>query len=149
MGNKGSMIKKVNFEDIQNVLSQKNRGRLSDAESSNPRNLLINTLDNNPDAQSCVLPYTVNYNEEEEIINKYLNNVNDINIIIYGKNCHDISIYHKYNQLCDLGFPNVYIYPGGMFEWLLLQDIYSDEHFKTTTQELDILKFKPKSGMYS
>ena len=67
--------------------------------------------------------------------------------IIYGKNANDITIYQKYTQLTDLGFTNVYVYPGGMFEWMLLQDIYSDDHFKTTQKELDILKFKPKSGM--
>ena len=57
-------------------------------------------------------------------------------------NASDITVYEKYSQLIELGFVNVYVYPGGMFEWLLLQDIYSDELFKTTTKELDILKFK-------
>ena len=34
---------------------------------------------------------------------------------------------------------------GGIFEWLLLQDIYGDDQFKTTSRELDILKYKPIS----
>ena len=29
-----------------------------------------------------------------------------------------------------------------MFEWLLLQDIYGNELFPTTSKELDILKYK-------
>ena len=40
---------------------------------------------------------------------------------------------------------NVYIYPGGLFEWLLLQDIYGSEDFPTTIVERDHLKFKGKS----
>ncbi|MGI9554777.1 MAG: rhodanese-like domain-containing protein [Vampirovibrionia bacterium] len=136
MGNKIS-VQKVNFEDIQNILSQEKPNNV----------LLINTLDNNKEAQSCILPKTVPYNEEERIINLYLKKANDTTIIIYGKNCNDTTIYTKYTQLLELGFSKVYIYPGGMFEWLLLQDIYSDEHFTTTTRELDILKFKPKSEM--
>ena len=47
--------------------------------------------------------------------------------------------------MIDLGFINVYIYLGGLFEWLLLQDIYGRDLFKTTKNELDILKYKPDS----
>jgi len=41
----------------------------------------------------------------------------------------------------------VHIYPGGIFEWLLLQDIYGDDMFKTTSKELDILKYKPTNSI--
>ena len=51
----------------------------------------------------------------------------------------------KYNQLNALGFFNVYIYPGGLFEWLCLQDIYGFDDFPTTKIERDHLKFKGKS----
>ena len=136
MGNETSIIKKVNFEDIQNVLQKQNSNII-----------LINTLETTLEAQSCILPGTLHYSQEEKVINNCLNNAKNIQIIIYGKNSSDKSIYEKYTQLIDLGFTNVYIYPGGMFEWMLLQDIYSEEHFKTTQRELDILKFKPKSGM--
>ena len=64
-------------------------------------------------------------------------------IIVYGKNSNDEKIYKKYNQLVSLGFYNVYIYIGGLFEWLLLQDIYGETDFPTTKKELDILKYKP------
>ena len=66
-------------------------------------------------------------------------------MVIYGKNTNDEAIIKKYNQLMQLGFKNVYIYPGGLFEWLLLQDIYGNELFPTTKKELDILKYKPIS----
>ena len=42
---------------------------------------------------------------------------------------------------------NTKLYIGGLFEWLLLQDIYGDDEFKTTKKELDILKFKPQSNL--
>ena len=66
----------------------------------------------------------------------------NVNIIIYGMNCNDESIYKKYSQLMNLGFVNIGVYVGGMFEWLLLQDIYGNDYFKTTTVENDFLKYK-------
>ena len=33
-------------------------------------------------------------------------------------------------------------YTGGLFEWLLLQDIYGSDMFKTTTEEVDHLKYR-------
>ena len=58
-------------------------------------------------------------------------------------NSNDEKIYTKYNQLTSLGFYNVFIYTGGLFEWLLLQDIYGVKDFPTTKKELDLLKYKP------
>jgi hypothetical protein len=69
-----------------------------------------------------------------------------IKIIVYGKNTSESSPYKKVEQLMGLGFYNVYLYPGGLFEWLCLQDIYSSEEFPTTCKELDILKYKPVSA---
>jgi hypothetical protein len=66
-----------------------------------------------------------------------------IRLLVYGRNCNDETIYKKYNDLCSLGFSNVHVYPGGLFEWLLLQDIYGPVEFPTTKKELDILKYKP------
>jgi rhodanese-related sulfurtransferase len=132
MGNQQS-IQKLNFEDIQQIIKT-------------PENyILINTLDK--DLQECLIPNTINVNNEEIIINNLLSNDKTKNIIIYGKNVNDPSIYERYEQLIKLGFNNLYIYPGGMFEWLCLQDIYSDELFPTNKKELDILKYKPSSQL--
>ena len=121
---------KINYEDIQYIL--KNTGG----------HLLINTL--SPSEQSCLINNTINMNEEENIINGCIKRgLKDIKIIIYGKNSNDERIYNKYSQLTSLGFQNVYIYTGGLFEWLLLQDIYGETDFPTTKKELDILKYKP------
>ena len=66
-------------------------------------------------------------------------------IIIYGMNSCDISTIKKYDQLIGIGFYNVYIYQGGLFEWLILQDIYGKELFPTTSSESDFLKYKGSS----
>jgi hypothetical protein len=65
-------------------------------------------------------------------------------MVIYGMNSCDEGIVTKYNQMLKLGFTQIYIYPGGLFEWILLQDIYGNHLFPTTTQEIDILQFKGK-----
>ena len=49
---------------------------------------------------------------------------------------------NKYNQLKKLGFVNVYIYFGGLFEWLLLREIYGNTNFKIIGNTNDILKYK-------
>jgi hypothetical protein len=128
MGNSQS-IQKINFEDVQFILK------------NSESHLLINTLPETE--QSCLLPLTVQASQEEIIINKYLKNgLKNIRIIIYGRNCNDEKIYIKYSQFTSLGFYNVYIYTGGLFEWLMLQDIYGTQEFPTTKKELDLLKYK-------
>ncbi|GAG01062.1 unnamed protein product, partial [marine sediment metagenome] len=59
--------------------------------------------------------------------------------------CNDEKIYKKYTQLINLGFTNIFLYTGGLFEWLCLQDIYGEDSFPTTSKELDILKYKSPS----
>jgi len=131
MGNQSSIAKKVNFEDIQEIIQNKKKA------------IIINTLD--PSEQNCLISKTIIISNEENMINTYLKRNKHINIIIYGKNAHQTKLFKKYEQLLKLGFINVYIYPGGLFEWLCLQDIYGKENFPTTTDELDILKYKAPS----
>jgi hypothetical protein len=129
MGNKMS-IRKVGFEDIQFVIKHKKRNYI-----------LINTL--TITEQNCLIPDTIAIKDEEAIINKHLNK--NIHIIIYGKNANDESIFKKYEQLLTLGCSSVFVYTGGLFEWLLLQDIYGKDEFPTTSDELDILKYRAES----
>lgn len=131
MGNQQSFAKKANFEDVQKIINNEIGG------------ILINTM--NPNEQSCLINNTTSIIEEELIMNNYIKTDKKINIIIYDKNSDEMRILKKYRQLVDLGFLNVYIYTGGLFEWLLLQDIYGSTEFPTTTKELDILKFKGTS----
>ena len=71
----------------------------------------------------------------------------NIRIVIYGKNCNDDTVEKKYNQLLSIGFYNIFVYNGGMFEWLMLQDIYGIEMFPTIKKEIDFLKYKPKQRL--
>jgi Rhodanese-like domain len=104
---------------------------------------LINTLSESE--QGCIIPNTINPVQEEKMINTFLERrMKQLRIIIYGKNANDDTIFEKYNQLIKLGFQDVYIYPGGLFEWLLLQDIYGLQEFPTTSKQTDILKYKPR-----
>jgi hypothetical protein len=103
--------------------------------------LIINTLP--PSDQKCLIVNTTLAEEEEPLINKYLKENRNIRIIVYGKNCNDESVQKKYQQLLSLGFYNIFVYTGGMFEWLLMQDIYGKELFPTTKKEVDLLKYKP------
>lgn len=107
---------------------------------NNANYLIINTLPESE--QNCLIFNTITADEEVNIINKYIKTNKSINIIIYGKNSHDDSIVKKYMQLNSIGFSNLYIYMGGLFEWLLLQQIYGEEEFTTTNKCDDILKFK-------
>ena len=63
---------------------------------------------------------------------------------MYGRHSNDETIYQKYDQIRKLG-GNVYLYTGGLFEWLLLQDIYGFSQFPTNLRmkTLDLLKYKP------
>ena len=127
MGNNAS-FQKVNFENIQEMIK------------TSTGYVLINTLPLNQ--QDCLIPTTILASDEETVINKHLNNKNkNIKIIIYGKNCSDSKLNQKYTQLHGLGFSNIYIYVGGIFEWLLLQDIYGASEFPTTSKQLDLLKY--------
>jgi len=119
--------KYINFEDMQSAIANKDY-------------IIINTLLENK--KPCIICGTLDMKNEEEILNTYLKSNKSIKIIIYGMNSQDSSVNKKYEQLLSLGFYNVFIYNGGLFEWLLLQDIYGKELFLTTISERDILKYK-------
>ena len=135
MGSSQSVSRKVNFEDIQYLLNKTNEY------------ILINTLDKKD--QDCLIKNTILIQDEEKTINHFMKNKIDIHIIIYDKNANVPNLMKKYEQLIGLGFTNVYIYPGGLFEWLCLQDIYGIDDFPTTKKERDILKYKGKSAFTS
>ena len=126
MGNSTS-IRKINFEDMQSFIKDDNA-------------TIINTMDMSN--QDCLIANTTPASQEMVLINRLLQTNIERKIIIYGMNAADESLGNKYNQLTKLGFSNTYVYVGGLFEWLLLQDIYGFDSFPTTKKELDILKYK-------
>jgi len=126
--------KKVGFEDVQNAIKYKQEY------------IVINTLPIME--QECLIQNTTAYHVEEQVINSLMNQYSALIstiVIVYGRNGTDETALTKCKQLSQLGFKHVYIYPGGLFEWLLLQDIYGFDEFPTTKKVLDILLFKPKS----
>jgi len=105
--------------------------------------ILLNTLSS--DDQKYLIKGTLNAMYEIGIMNEQLKKNKNVEIIIYGKDHYDISVIKKYNQLKKLGFKNVSIYFGGLFEWALLQDIYGSSNFQTDGQikdPLQITKYK-------
>jgi hypothetical protein len=135
MGNQVSLVPKVSYEDIQMVVYRNMHVQHS--------TLIINTLP--PSLQHCLIQSTLDIRFEERVVNAFIQNKPDIMIIVYGKNSNDITILHKYEQLVKLGFTNVHIYTGGIFEWMLLHEIYGKDLFKITKYEIDILRYRPKS----
>ena len=128
----GQSINKLNYEDILHIIQ-------FPAEFT-----VINTM--NLLEQECLIPTTIPATQEETVLNRLLKErQTERKIVIYGKNCNDDSVVTKYKQICSLGFANVYVYPGGMFEWLLLEDVYGD--FPVVNKALDLLKYKPVSGL--
>ena len=125
MGSSQSVIR-INFKDIQECLNSNDT-------------IIINTLPEH--RQDCLINGTISAENEIELINKCLKESKDVKIIIYGESSQDDSVYKKYEQLRSLGFYNVFIYSGGLFEWLLLQDIYGEDLFPTTTKIIDHLKY--------
>jgi len=124
-----SKISKIGYQDVQNIIN-------------NREYIIVNTLPSHE--QMCLIKNTISINEEQTIINEYISKYNyKKKIVVYGKNSCDESSDSKAAQLLKLGFTNVYLYSGGLFEWLLLQDIYGEELFKTTSTVKDILLYKP------
>lgn len=129
-GENSTKINKANFEDVQYAMKHPNEC------------IIINTLSSLE--QDCLILGTIVAYQEENTINELVNRIDipDKRIIIYGRNASDYSPEIKYKQLYKLGIPEISIYTGGLFEWLLLQDIYGYKTFPTTKKNADILKYK-------
>lgn len=123
--------KLISFDFLQTILIRKSS-----------EYLLLNVLP--MDDQDCLIRGTINANNEEQILNQMIESIATPNkkIVIYGKNCNDEKVSAKLNQLQKLGLTDVFVYRGGLFEWMLLQDIYGEKEFPTTKREIDILRFK-------
>lgn len=93
--------------------------------------------------QSCLIARTLSPQEEERRLNDHLKRGEArCPIVVYGRNAADGAPDKKCRQLQNLGFTSVRLYAGGLFEWVLLQDIYGAELFPTTSVCPDPLRFK-------
>lgn len=128
MGNTQS-LQKISFQDMIHCVEQKYT--------------IITVM--KYDDNLCLIKGTVPIINEESVINQIYSTDLSTPIIIYGYNNCDENVIKKYIQLKELGFKNIYVYPGGMFEWLLLQDIYTDNYIKTNLKEMNLLKYRPEN----
>ena len=133
---------KAGFDDVLYVIKQ-----VKKSDTSDTHYLLINTLPVTD--QDNLIPHTLSYQLEEgtinEIIADYKRDPAHYTIIVYGKHGADDSVDKKYKQLVGLGFSNTFIYYGGMFEWMLLQDVYGADHFPTTKSGIkEPLRYAPR-----
>lgn len=111
--------------------------------------VLINTLP--ATEQGVLIKHTLSAREEEECVNEFLTKYSETpkSIVLYGRNSCDESPRKKHAQLLSLGINEVFIYTGGLFEWLLLQELYGPEEFPTLSSQPgaaapDILAYRPK-----
>ena len=129
MGNAESHIKTANFDNVKY-----------------DKHLLIHVMDETE--QSLLIKGTLTIEDEIETLNSVLSasKQSKTRIIIYGKNTDDYAkLVKRYNQLRGLGF-NAFVYFGGIFEWLLLQEIYGISEFpieKRGKMQVDVLKYAP------
>lgn len=133
---------KIGFEDIKIVIENK---KINTNTNTNEY-IMINTM---PETfQNNLIIGTVVSGLEESVINRILDQyeMKRVKVVLYGMNSTDESIEKKTEQLKTLGFSEIYIYSGGMFEWLLLQELYGPSEFPTTdkTKSVDIIKYRPK-----
>ena len=128
-------VRKVSFEDIVDTVYKNKHAYL-----------LINTLAITD--QECLITHTTPAQMEESIINQLISGNKAHPVIMYGKNTNDTSVLVKYEQLTKLGFTNIMVYPGGLFEWCLLQEIYGSEMFPTTSKVNDLYAYRPQKTLH-
>jgi hypothetical protein len=129
MGNAESHIKTVNFDNVKY-----------------DKHLLIHVMDEKD--QTLLIKGTLTIEDEIKTLNSVLSasKQGETRIIIYGKNTDDyVKVMRRYKQLTGLGF-DACVYFGGLFEWLLLQEIYGISEFpieKRGIAPMDVLKYAP------
>ena len=111
------ICKKISVEEMQRILE------------TPEKYIVIHTLTS--EYSDCVIPGTIEDMREESIINEMLTRIDipDKPIIVYGKNARDETPEKKAKQLKSLGFHDISVYSGGMFEWLLLNELYGSNEF--------------------
>ena len=114
--------------------------RVLEAQKDPAKYVIINTLPTYE--QQCLIAGTLAASDEERVINDLLNSYSEKTVVIYGRNSADVSPEKKHKQLVELGLRDILVYSGGLFEWLLLQDIYGTAEFPTTSKCRDMLAYR-------
>jgi len=135
-------VQRIGFEDVLVAIKSDRLSSSMFLPHAAQNIILLNTLD--AGSQSVLIPKTMPILQEEAKINEWLEKREyKTNIIVYGRHAADDTADKKYAQLRGLGFSNVFVYSGGIFEWCLLQDIYGAKQFPTTAAVKDMLVYKP------
>lgn len=126
----------IGFEDVLHALKTQDEY------------VLVNTLP--ATNQSVLIQGTLAASDEEAFINEYLNKYVEKTktIVLYGLHSCDPTVHEKRTQLLSLGISDVVIYAGGLFEWLLLQDIYGLNEFPTKGTATDLLAYRPRRRIH-
>jgi len=142
-------VLQVNFEDIQMIIRNHSdtgvhpimeREEDGSLDFTRMEPLLITTIpitfmnSHGKRGEVPLIEGTLPPEKEEAYINELLEHldtgaIGDLLIVVYGQNANDKTVIEKARQLITLGFTSVCIYPGGMFEWSLLQDVYGKKEF--------------------
>lgn len=132
LGSQIPPVQRIAYYQVQMHLSAKT--------ITNAVPLIISTLV--AEQQQCLISNTVPIFREEQVINDMLTDMSTSNrpVVIYGRNSTDESVYKKYTQLQQCGL-SVSIYTGGLFEWLLLRDVYGDKDFPIIGSTDDLLVY--------
>ena len=124
MGNHQSVSDRVNFDDVV---------------SKEATTILINVMEDVD--QNVLIKGTVPCNDEVAEVQKAI--LERSTVIVYGRNCHDDRVFSKYVQIKKLGGkPKVYL--GGLFEWMLLHEVYGNDRFPLTTDKFELYQYRPK-----
>ena len=112
--------------------------------------VLLNTLERRE--QTCLIRGTVHADDEEQTMNTMLTStdtlVTDRLVVVYGRHNLDPKPVEKAKMLRTLGLTRLLVYRGGLFEWLLLQEVFGPEQFPTEgTACTDLLLYRPLPTM--
>lgn len=125
------VVKVIGFEDMLSLLR------------SNV--VLLNTMARGD--QACLIRGTLHADDEESAMNAMLTStdplVTDRWVVVYGRHTLDPKPMEKARTLRLMGLSRLLVYRGGLFEWLLLQEVFGQDQFPTQGACPDLLAYRP------
>jgi rhodanese-related sulfurtransferase len=103
------------------------------------RVLLFNAL--KKDYHSCVIPGTIPYT----VMKKVIKNMKEEDIVVVYCANYSCNLSHKFAEKKLGHLETVYIYSGGVFEWLLLQKKYGKKKYPSSEDcDIDNMQHREK-----
>lgn len=93
--------------------------------------------------ETILIKNTLSVKDEIKKINDLIKQSKfDETIVLYGRNYTDLEkIVQRFQHLISFGFTRVFIYVGGLYEWVLMQNLYGDKLFPTNNS-IDLTNIK-------